>query len=531
MKKIILPITLVALLLAGCGKGETSSSSSTSQAEDSFKVNDMELFVYDNENQISIENNKEGETFSYSYEGENIRIEEDKVIALKADTNTEVKVTSSLGREAKFNVKVTNREYVSKHKDAEENEGWFNKVSVSKIDKMTSEFANGMDISSVKQLYDNGQKFYNADGVEQSLFYILKDAGVNYIRLRLWVDPKDTWTESGETKTYLYGGGNCHLDNVTWMAHEAKAAGLKVLLDFHYSDFWTDPTSQIVPKAWVNIKTVSEMAAKIKSYTKESLMHFKKNNALPDMVALGNETYAGMLFHNPGGITKSYRNNLGPYYTTDHTERTDGTQGRWNFSNDKTANTTIRAYFKAGADAVKEVDPNILTTLHFVKGFADPNTSIKFFQTFDDLNIDVYSLSGYIYYHFSNMNTLRSGLTAISEAFPTKKIAIAETSYGFTFETDSWASNTFATSGSCKPVSGYPANIQGQAQLVRDVSEVVANLNNGFGVFYWEGAWTPTKQSGWADASSKASWSNQALFSYNGKALGSLGVYKQMLGQ
>lgn len=534
MKKITLPLTLFALILSGCGG--TSSSTSTEPVQETI-INDLELNVYGKNNEIPFVDKKDGETFNYSFEGENIRIENDKVIALKGNTETSVSFTTSLNRSGSFKVRVLNRDYVSTHQEAETNEGWFNSVSVNKVSKMTSSFANGMDISSCKQLYDNGQQFYNADGVEQSLFYILKDAGVNWIRLRLWVDPKDTWTESGETKEYLYGGGNCHLDNVTWMAHEAKSAGLKILLDFHYSDFWTDPTNQIVPKAWVNISTVSEMAAKIKSYTKESLVHLKNNAALPDMVALGNETYGGMLFHNPGPITKENRSNLGPRYSTEHTERNaegaigKGTEGRWNFTTDKTANANIRAYFKAGVDAVKEVDSSILTTIHFVKGFSDPNTSIKFFTTFDDLGIDVYSLSAYAYYHFSNITTLRNGLTTIANAFPTKKIALAETSYGFTYETDNWANNTFTPSGTCSPVSGYAANIQGQASLVRDISEVVANLNNGFGVFYWEGAWTPTKKSGWADISSKVSWANQALFSYNGKALGSLGLYKQMLGK
>lgn len=526
MKKIILPLIATTLLLTSCGKSKTSQV-------DELKFEDLSLQVYGENNQIKVSNPKDGETFDYSYEGESIRIEEDKVIALKGNSNVKVDVSSSLGRKGSFNVNVKNNSYVSRHESAENSEGWFNHVSVNKVNSMTDSFANGIDISSVKQLYDNGQRFYNSNGEEQSLFYILKDAGVNWVRLRLWNKPYDTWEENGQTKTFQYGGGNCDLEHVTWMAHEAKAAGLKVLLDFHYSDFWSDPSHQIVPKDWVNISTVSEMANAIKTYTKESLEHLKSNKALPDMVAIGNETYGGMLMHNPGTkITKEGRNNQSCYYHSDRTERKNGTEARWSFTNDKSANTTLRAYFKAGLDAVKEVDNNILTTIHFVKGFSDPNTSIKFFQTFDDLNIDVYSFSGYSYWHYSNISTLRNGLNAISAAFPDKKIAIAETSYGFTYETDSWASNTFSeSSDSCKPVSGYPCSIQGQASMLRDTTEQVSNLSNGFGVFYWEGAWTPTKKSGWADYTSKASWSNQGFFSYDGKALGSLEVYNKMKGK
>ena len=525
MKKIIFPLITTALLLTSCGKNSSND-------KDLITFENLSLNVYGENVEVKPTNKKEGETFEYSFEGEGIRIEEEKVIGLKGNSNVKVNVTSNLGRKGSFDVEVKNSQYQSRHETAEKSEGWFNQVNINKINSMTDDFANGIDISSAKQLYDNGQKFYNKDGDEQSLFYILKDAGVNWVRLRLWNKPYDTWEEDGVTKTFQYGGGNCDLEHVTWMAHEAKAAGLKVLLDFHYSDFWADPSNQVVPKDWVNITTVSGMANAIKTFTKESLEHLKSNKALPDMVAIGNETYGGMLMHNPGTkITKEGRSNKACYYQTDHTERTDGTQGRWNFTNDKSANSTIRAYFKAGVDAAKEVDSNILTSIHFVKGFSDPNTSIKFFQTFDDLNIDVYSLSGYSYWHYGNMSTLRNGFTAIAQAFPNKKIAIAETSYGFTYETDGWAGNTFSsTSDTCKPVSGYPCSIQGQASMLRDTTEQVANVSNGFGVFYWEGAWTPTKKSGWADYTSKISWANQGFFSYDGKALGSLEVYNKMKG-
>ncbi len=520
MNKVLWLNIIVPLLLSGCSTHTASLS-----------ADDMSLYVYEGDNQITINNTKEGETFTYEFEGENIRIEDDKVIALKGNTETTVTALSSDGRSCEFKVTVNNREYTSTHEDAEESEGWFNSVDIDSISDMNSNFANGIDISSCKQLYDNGQKFYNSDGVEQSLFYILKDAGVNWIRLRLWNKPFDEYEEDGITKIYQYGGGNCDINNVSWMAHEAKAAGLKILLDFHYSDFWADPNDQVVPKDWVDIDSVSDMADAISEFTTESLQTLKDNDAVPDMVTIGNETYAGMLLHNPGGVTTTGRNNLAPKYSYDHTSRTNGTEAKYDFTGSKSSNTTIRTYIKAGVDAVKSFDSTIITSIHFVKGFSDPNTSIKFFQTFDDLDIDVFGLSGYSYWHYSNMSTLRSGLTTIANAFPTKSIAILETSYGFTYETDNWASNTFsASSSTCKPVSGYECSIQGQAEMLRDTTEAAASISSCFGVFYWEGAWTPTKKSGWADYTSKASWANQGFFSYNGKALGSLEVYNKMKG-
>ena len=509
-------------LLASCS---ITFGSNSSEEAPSLTVDDVSTHVYDNVT-LNIQN-LNGEDYSLETSGNGIRIEDKTIIPLKADTDNEVTIKTSGGRTASFKVKVENREYTSKHASTETSEGWFDDVTISPISSLTTSFANGMDISSAKQLYDNGQKFYNADGVEQSLFYILKDAGVNWIRLRLWNDPSDEYEEDGTKKTFKYGGGNCDLTNVRWMAHEAKAAGLKVLLNFHYSDFWADPTNQIIPKAWKDVSTSNELACEVRDYTRNVLKDLKANAALPDMVQIGNETYAGMFLHNPGGTTTSATGNS-PKYTTDKTTRNNGTEAKYDFTESKTSNTNIRKYVQAAIEGINAVDSSIMKMIHFVKGFADPNTSIKFFQTFDDLDIDVFGLSAYSYYHWSNLSTLKSGLSAISEAFPDKKICIAETSYGFTYETDSWAENTFSKNGTASVISGYPCSIQGQASIIRDATEVVSNLQNGFGVFYWEGAWTPTKYSGWADQNSASSWANQALFSYNGKALGSLNVYKKM---
>lgn len=518
-----LSLLLFIPFLASCNVIITNNSIETL---DDLSVDNVTTHVYESI-ALNIQNLND-EDYSLTTKDNGIRIENNTIIPLKANTDNEVSILTSSGRSATFNVKVENREYYSKHTSAEKEEGWFDDVSIEPISSLTSSFANGMDISSVKQLYDNGQKFYNSDGVEQSLFYILKEAGINWIRLRLWNNPSDEYEEDGITKTFKYGGGNCDLANVRWMAHEAKEAGLKVLLNFHYSDFWADPSNQIIPKAWKDISSSNELACEVQDYTTQVLKDLKSYNALPDMVQIGNETYGGMFLHNPGGVTTTASGG-NPKYITGKSKRNNGTEAKYDFTGSKDSNTNLRKYFKAAIDGINAVDSSILKMIHFVKGFADPNTSIKFFQTFDDLDIDVFGLSAYSYYHWSNLSTLKSGLKTISEAFPTKKICIAETSYGFTYETDSWAENTFSKNGTASTISNYPCSVQGQASIIRDTTEAVSNLENGFGLFYWEGAWTPTKYSGWADQNSASSWANQALFSYNGKALGSLNVYKKML--
>ena len=538
-----LPLLIAAItLISACTptQDKTPKEDDQDQKEEleDLQIIGMDLNVYGDNNEIQILNAEEGEVFEYNFEGDSIRIEDNKVIALRAtDEEIEVRVNSSLGREATFLVNVANRPYVSKHVNAEANEGWFDDVTIDRVSGMNKNFANGIDISSLKQLYDNGQRFYDKDGRETSLLLILKDAGVNWIRLRLWNEPYDIYKDkNGNDVKFEYGGGNCTKENMAWIAHEAKALGLKVLLDFHYSDFWADPSYQVIPKMRANLTTVEEIASAMQQYTTDTLNYFKELDALPDMVAIGNETRDGLFKQNPGPVTTEAKG-TNPNYITGCTSRDATTRGYYEMRTPtKEAHTTLRRYVQASIDGINAVDYRIKKSLHYVRGLSAPSSHINFFRVFDDFDIDVFSVSAYSYYHWSNLTTLRNGLAEISNAFPNHKIAIAETSYAFTYETDANAANLFKATGAqgeAKPVSGYPVNIQGQAQILRDTSEVVANLpqNNGFGCFYWEGAWTPTNKCGWADSGSKVTWANQGFFSYDGKALGSLEVYNKMLGK
>lgn len=109
---------------------------------------------------------------------------------------------------------------------------------------ITEDFIRGVDISSVMAFEQSGRKFYYSNGTEGDIFDILKDAGVNYIRVRVWNDPYDTQTHKG------YGGGNNDISKAIAIGQRATAHGMKLLVDFHYSDFWADPAKQYAPKAW-----------------------------------------------------------------------------------------------------------------------------------------------------------------------------------------------------------------------------------------------------------------------------------------
>lgn len=183
----------------------------------------------------------------------------------------------------------------------------------------------GADISFLPELEDKGMKF-SYDGVQKDAVEILKDHGFNYIRLRIFNNPS---TDSG----YAPGKGYCDLSHTLAMAKRIKAAGMKLLLDFHYSDYWADPGKQYKPAAWRNLP-LSILKDSVYAFTKHVLLALKEQGTLPDMVQVGNEINHGIIW--PDG----------------HVNNFDG----------------LAALFKAGADAVRDVSPKIVIMLHVALG-------------------------------------------------------------------------------------------------------------------------------------------------------------------
>ena len=124
---------------------------------------------------------------------------------------------------------------------------------VEKVEGLPDDFIMGMDASSVLAQEASGVKYYNFDGQEQDVFQTLAENGVNYIRVRVWNDPFDA-------EGHGYGGGNCTIDTALEIGKRANQYGMKLLVNFHYSDFWADPGKQMVPKAWkgMDIETKCE---------------------------------------------------------------------------------------------------------------------------------------------------------------------------------------------------------------------------------------------------------------------------------
>ncbi len=375
---------------------------------------------------------------------------------------------------------------------------------VEKVDNLPADFIFGMDASCVPALEKSGVKYYNHDGQEEDVFKILADNGVNYIRVRVWNDPFDAEGNG-------YGGGNCDINNAIAIGQRAAKYGMKLLVNFHYSDFWADPAKQMAPKAWQNM-TIEAKSEALYQYTKDCLTQLRDAGADVGMVQVGNETNSYMC-------------------------------GERSWSN-------IQALMQAGSKAVREVCPDALVTLHF----ANPEKAgayAGYAKRLDEYGVDydVFATSYYPYWH-GTLENLSAVMTEVAETYG-KKVMVMETSYAYTSADTDFNGNTIGDGGGI--IKDYPFTVQGQVNCLRAVTDTVVNgMPNGIGVVYWEGTWISVGGasweenqalweqygSGWASSYAAAydpkdagqyyggcAVDNQALFDEKGHALPSLQVF------
>ena len=376
-------------------------------------------------------------------------------------------------------------------------------LCVKKVENLSKDFIMGMDASCVPALENSGVKYYNFDGKEQDVFQTLAEAGVNYIRVRVWNDPYD---ENGNG----YGGGNCDMENAIAIGKRATQYGMKLLVDFHYSDFWADPGKQMVPKAWVGM-SIEEKSQALYDYTVDCLKQLKKAKVDVGMVQIGNETNGSLCGE------KTWFN--------------------------------LQQLFSSGSKAVREVFPKALVAIHFANpeqegSYATYASKLDYYK----VDYDVFASSYYPYWH-GTLENLSKVLTEVNANYG-KKVMVMETSYAYTpYDTD-FSGNTIGEGDGV--VKNYPYTVSGQATHVRDVIDTVSKIPGGIGVCYWEGTWITVGQnsfeensakwekygSGWAssyaagyDPKDAGKWyggcavDNQAMFDANGKPLQSLRVF------
>lgn len=374
---------------------------------------------------------------------------------------------------------------------------------VKKVDGLADDFVMGMDASSVPALEASGVTYYGYDGNETDVYAILAQNGINTIRVRVWNNPFDD-------EGHGFGGGNCTIDTALEIGRRANQYGMNLMVDFHYSDFWADPSKQMVPRAWKNMD-IDTKANALYEYTRDSLKKLHDNNIRVSIVQVGNETNGKMC-----GETTWYN---------------------------------ITSLMDAGSRAVREVYPKALVALHFANPEnADNYQNYASKLAYYEVDYDVFASSYYPYWH-GTLDNLRTVLGEIATTY-NKKVMVAETSYAFTDKDTDFFGNTIGAGGGV--TKNYPYSVQGQANCIRDVIDAVAHTTGGIGVCYWEGTWISVggadydankalwerDGSGWASSYSAAydpddagkyyggsAVDNQAFFDENGHVLESLKVF------
>lgn len=364
----------------------------------------------------------------------------------------------------------------------------------------TDNFVRGVDVSTLDMLEDLGARYYQ-NNVESDALTILKNNGANYVRLKLWVDPYD---ENGNP----YGGGNNDYATTLALARRAKNLGMGVLIDFHLSDFWTDPANQIKPKAWKDL-SYSELKTTLYNYMKDTLNNFAAAGIVPEMVQVGNEISTGIL-HDDGKVGN----------------------GNEDFSNLagllESAIAGVRASSASNTKIILHLDMGGQNSLYtwFFGGLltASPN-----------LDFDVFGLSYYPMWH-GTMEGLQYNINYLASTYG-KEVCIVETAYAWTTEDGDGVGNVFISGD--EEVGGYPATVEGQFAFMNDLESVILNVPNdkGLGYFYWEPEWLPVENGTYATDAGVAykndtytpcnTWDNMTLFDFNGSALSSIKVLNQ----
>ena len=407
------------------------------------------------------------------------------------------------------------------------------KVQIKKLSNMAKNSVRGVDISSYIALKKAGVKYYDFEGKETSLLKVLSDSGVNYIRIRIWNDP---FNEKGET----YGGGANDVSTGLKIAKEAAQYGMKILLDFQYSDFWADPAVQLLPKAWKkDADNTTKMKQNVYNFTKDTIKKFQAEGADVGMVQVGNEITNGMMEIMPNKEkNESYKNTWG----------------------DKEKSKILCGYLNAGIKAVRECAPKALVALHLETLSYEKCKTVTDSWKRNQVDYDVFGTSFYQFWQGNSSQKALAGLKRIQNMAKSngKMFVVLETSWLNSLKDGDGTPNVIGEGA--RNTNVYKTGAQGQVDALSDIYQSVLSSDNGLGAFYWEPAWIPVKAgwtnweynkkianlygTGWTSEGAKgyypdsklyykgnpawggSSWDNQALFDIQGYPLQSLKFYK-----
>ena len=320
----------------------------------------------------------------------------------------------------------------------------------------------GVDLSSVNQLEDCGATFYNQTGQQTDPFDLFAENGANLVRVRLWHTPDSP-----------YNG----LEDAMRTIQRAKAAGMQILLDFHYSDTWADPANQTLPAAWVEWRDdLPRLEDAVYTYTYETLTTLQSAGLQPDMVQIGNETDTEIL----RGAAE------------------DGYPVDW---------ARMAQLLNAGIRATHDVDPDIDIMIHL----AQAPGAVRWLEATTSQGLTGFDIIGLSYYpQWSDLSPTDLGAVIVRLRHRYQRdVMIVETAYPWTLE---WDDQTHNPQGEDALWLGYPATPQGQRDFLIDLTQSVFS-NGGLGVVYWEPAWiVPPCETG------HSPWENATLVDFDGHA-------------
>lgn len=289
--------------------------------------------------------------------------------------------------------------------------------------QLKNAFVKGADIGWLPQMEATGYKFYNDNGVEEDCIQILKDHGMNTVRLRTWVNPSNSPQS-----------GHCSRDETVALAVRSQKAGMRVMINFHYSDSWADPGKQRKPKAWEG-HSFSQLLQDVYDYTFDVMAALKQHGVTPEWVQVGNETPGGMIYP-------------------------EGSTAHWD---------SLAQLINKGYDAIKAVSPTSKVILHLDQG----NNSQRFRKWFDsatahNARYDVIGLSYYPYWldghpdYTLSIDDLGNNLQDMATRY-NKEVMVVE-------------------------VGGEDTLVQNTYDMLVAVQQKVKAVagNKGLGVIYWE---------------------------------------------
>ena len=330
-------------------------------------------------------------------------------------------------------------------------------------------FYYGADLSYVNEMEDCGAVYKDSNENFKDPYKIFAEAGTNLVRIRLWNNP--TWTNYS------------NINDVKKSIQRAKSEGMKVLLDFHYSDSWADPSNQEIPAAWLNqINNTELLGDLVYNYTFDTLNELYNSNLLPEIVQIGNEINA-MILQN----------------------------GEVKWPIDWLRNSAL---INKGIKAVRDISNQKNKKIEIMLHIAQPENALWWFGEAFNAGITDFDWIGLSYYPLwseYNLNTIDTPLKNLIETYA-KKLMIVETAYPFTLTNADSANNII---GENALIPGYPASQQGQLDYLNDLKTKISE-SGGQGIIYWEPAWVSTNcKTLWGQGSH---WDNATLFDHNNKS-------------